>query len=291
MLEKRLNLWGALFIIGLMLIGVGDKALAANASKGRITVVTSLPLVKDIAEKVGGERIKAESITQSAHCEHQFEVGPKELKRLARCGIYIKLGMGADNWADKLKGILRKDALFVDASRGIKTVKVNGLVNPHYWGNPENVKIMAKNILDALVKRQPSFKAYFMANYRCFLQEINRTSNELKAQVAKLSRKEFVSYSNAFAYFFEYFGFKNLLTVELSCEQEISPKDMALAVKLMREKKIKVLVGDAAEPEEPEGLVRETGAKLVLLWPTTDTSGEYLTTLRQNVKLMVEALK
>jgi ABC-type Zn uptake system ZnuABC Zn-binding protein ZnuA len=58
----------------------------------------------------------------------------------------------------------------------------------------------------------------------------------------------------------------------------------------MKNEKIKILVGDAAAPKEPEGLAKETGTKLVLLWATTDESGDYLKTLRRNVETLVNAL-
>jgi ABC-type Zn uptake system ZnuABC Zn-binding protein ZnuA len=92
-------------------------------------------------------------------------------------------------------------------------------------------------------------------------------------------------------YFYTCFGFKNKATVELSCEQEVSPKDLAKAAKFIKDQKIKVLIGDAAEPKEPEGLAKETGTKVIILWATTDNSGNYLKTLRRNVETLVKALQ
>jgi hypothetical protein len=62
-------------------------------------------------------------------------------------------------------------------------------------------------------------------------------------------------------------------------------------VKLMKEQKIKILVGNAGEPNEPDGVMKETQAKKVLIWETTDESNDYLTTLRHNVEILVRALK
>jgi zinc transport system substrate-binding protein len=291
---KKLSIWAVFLLITGLLITVGfnsTRVIAGSGAGSRIDVVTSLPMIKNIFDKIGGDQVKAESIIHGPGCDHEYEAGANDMKTLAKCGIFAKIGMGSDPWADKLTGITGKNTLVLDCSKGAKTVKVLGRVNPHYWGNPENVKVIAKNVLDSLVQIKPGSKPYFTTNYNRFLQEIDRTGAELRDKVAALQNKQIVSYSNAFPYFFEYLGFQNLMTVELSCEQQVSPKAIAAAVKLIKTKQIKILVGDAAEPKEPEGIARETGAKLVLLWPVTDQSNDYLMTFRNNVDLLEAALK
>ena len=261
------------------------------AKSDQIQVVTSLPLVKNIVEKVGGDRVKVESIIQGSSCEHEYEATAGDMKKIATCDVFVKVGMGSDRWTDKLAGTLSKKALFLDPSKGIQTVKVHNLENPHYWGSPENVKLMAKNILDGLCSVAPAQKVYFSGNYQKFVQAIDKTAAELKTKAATVANKEFVGYADAFPYFYQYFGFKNIATVEISCEQEVTPKEIAGAAKLMEAKRIKVLVGDAAEPSEPDGLAKETHARKVLIWATTNESKDYLTTLRYNVETLVKALQ
>ncbi|NLW46930.1 MAG: hypothetical protein GXY86_06305, partial [Firmicutes bacterium] len=48
---------------------------------------------------------------------------------------------------------------------------------------------------------------------------------------------------------------------------------------------------EAVYPKLPENLAMETGAKLVLLWPATNESGDYLETLTENVMKLVAALQ
>lgn len=289
---KKISLIILIFtFLSLIAVNSQETLLAANQQVSKLQIVTSLPLVKNITQKIGGDMVMVESIIQGPTCNHEYEPTAKDMKQLAKCDVFIKIGMGSDPWADKLTGILTKKTLFIDPSKGVKSLKVRGSDNPHYWGSPDNIKIMANNILNGLSTVRPEQKNYFQSNYQKFLQEMNQTTAELKAKVAKVAKKPFVSYANAFPYFFSYFGFQNLMTVELSCEQEVSPKDVVDAAKLMKQKKITVLVGDAGEPNEPDGLAKETKAKKVLLWETTDESGDYLLTLQRNVKTLVMALQ
>ena len=79
--------------------------------------------------------------------------------------------------------------------------------------------------------------------------------------------------------------------METTCEQEISPKRLMEMVKLIKEQGVTVVVGEEIYPQLPDVLAKETGAKVVLLWPTTVESGDYLETLKTNVEKMVSALQ
>jgi len=286
---KKLTIFALVFCC--MFFIFNFTSVHASQSNPSLQIVTTLPLAKNIVQKIAGDQIAVNSIINGSNCEHEYEPSAKNMKMIAKCDLFVKIGMEADHWADKLTGIIKKQAIIIDCSQGVQTIKVRGFVNPHYWSNPNNVKIMAKNILDHLIKIKPSQKNYFSKNYDKYLTEIDTTINSLKIQVKTLRNKKLVSYSNAFPYLFESFSFENLMTVELSCEQEVSPKDLVQAVKIIKTQKIKILVGDAAEPKEPETLSKESQTKLILLWPTTDASGDYLTTLKNNINLMVAALK
>ncbi len=290
-MTKKAVLYLALILAACFLGAAAPNGRAATAAKGLVHVAASLPLAGNIAVKIGGARVTVKNLIQGSACDHSCEPGAGAMRELAGCDVFVKIGMGSDPWADRLaRGVLGKKALFIDSSKGIKSLRVDNLVNPHYWGNPDNVKIMARNILEGLCAAAPGDKAFFTGNYLKFIREIDRTSATLKAESKQAAGKQFVSYSNAFPYFYQYFGFRNLKTVELVCEQGISPRDLADAIRLMKAKRIKVVVGDAAEPRGPAEFARETGARLVLLWPTTDASGDYLRTLRRNVKTLVAAL-
>lgn len=145
-------------LIGLFLFQ-GTSFAGNTISSGKIRIVTSLPIVKNIVEKIGGDKVTVESIIQGTACNHEYEPTAGDMKKIATCAVFVKIGMGSDTWADKLAtGTLSKKALFIDPSKGIKTVKVHNLDNPHYWGSPDNIKLMAKNILDGLTSIDPAQK-------------------------------------------------------------------------------------------------------------------------------------
>ena len=118
-----------------------------------------------------------------------------------------------------------------------------------------------------------------------------RTAAALRAETVRLGKRELVSYSAAFSPLFAYFGFVELATVEMAHEEEVRPRRLMEVARIIRKRKVGVIVGEATNPRPAEVLAEETGARLVLLWPTTDATGDYLHTLRRNVALLCEGFR
>lgn len=307
----------AVILVGWLLIAKRPDVGVSNNSKLQITV--SMPLLRDLAEEIGGEEVAVDSIINGPNCNHEYEPASGDLIKVSRSALYIKIGMGFDLWAEKLVETAGKNVTVIDASQGVIPI-ISGedhyedyksqaeheedesdtgyeaehhheFGNPHYWGDPENVKIMAGNILEGLCKALPEKEAYFTRNYQAYLGKIDRTAAILKAGLDKAATKEIVSYSAAFPYLYHYFGLENLETVETTCEQEVSPKRLAEVATGIKANRVKAIVGEAVYPKLPEILAKDTGAKLVLLWPATNESGDYLETLKENIEKLIEALQ
>ena len=298
MKRQALGIAALVLLAGLAGWLLSQRSGNVNRSDRGIQVMTSLPILRNLAEIVGGKEVNVDSIIRGTACAHEYEPTPGDMKQVAKCAIFVKAGMGFDTWADRLlKSAGNESAEIIDASFGVTIIKdgheydLDGEQhNPHYWGSPENVKVMAGNILAGLVEVRPERKQYFTANYENFIARLDKAIVALRAKVAGLANRRIVSYSACFPYFYTYFGFDNLATVETTCEQEVAPKRLAAVAKLMREKHIRIIVGEEVYPRLPESLARETGAKVVLLWPTTNDSGDCLETIRANVEKMVSAL-
>lgn len=316
-------------IIFLLIVAIGfgwflfNKADVDVSNSSKLQVTVSIPLLRDLVEELGGDVVAVESVINGPNCNHEFEPASGDLVAVSKSAVFVKVGLGFDSWADKLVKTSGEKILVIDASHGVTVIKDehdedqpeadeeregheehgaeedhaeadhhhHELGNPHYWGDPENVKIMAGNILEGLAKAFPEKKDYFTRNYRTYISEIERTVGELKAELNKITDQRILSYSAAFPYFYHYFGLDVLETVETTCEQEVSPKRLAEVITAAKAGQIKVVVGEAVYPKLPENLAKETGAKLVLLWPATNESGDYLETLTENVLKLVAALQ
>src|SRR5207253_1495303 len=82
-----------------------------------------------------------------------------------------KIQVGADGYLDaSLQAqILEVPSGTVTRAEG----DVHPLGNPHYWMDPENGKIIAKEIFDRFVKLRPNDRAYFEPRYKDFVDRVN----------------------------------------------------------------------------------------------------------------------
>ena len=84
-------------------------------------------------------------------------------------------------------------------------------LDPHTWTSPSNVKIMAKNILKALVDMDKDNEAYYRKNYQIFLQEIKQTDERIKKIFLLLPKNtNFMVFHPSWGYFANEYGLKQL---------------------------------------------------------------------------------
>ena len=116
----------------------------------------------------------------------------------------------------------------------------HGENDPHTWVSPENVKIMAKNIYDALVKTDPENASYYKSNYKRFLNEIETTDNKIKNILSKLPRNsKFMVFHPSWGYFAKEY---NLVQLAIEVEgKEPKPRVLEKIIKKAREENIKAI--------------------------------------------------
>ena len=289
------NLWVTALFLLVVLVGLGFFLARRPGEKpsagARLTVVASLPVLADLAGRIGGGEVEVTSIITGEACGHGHEPSPQEMVRLAEADLFLKAGAGLDHWADELlAGLGARRPAVVDLSRGVfgpgeKRAEV------HYWLNPEKAARAAENILRELVRLRPAKEGIFRRNYRAFRAELDRTAEDFRRQAAGWRYKKVICYSAAFPPLLDYLGLVNLATVEASHESEVSPRRLVEVAVLARQEGVKVVVGEATSPRPAEVLAAEIGARAALLWPTLDPSGDYLHTFRENVKRLAEVCR
>jgi len=112
--------------------------------------------------------------------------------------------------------------------------------DPHTWTSPSNVKIMASNILKALVDIDKDNEAYYRKNYQTFLQEIEQTDERIKKVFLLLPEQtNFMVFHPSWGYFAKEYGLKQLpIQVE---GKEPKLKMLQAIIKKARASNVKVI--------------------------------------------------
>jgi len=271
-----------------MLAALNGPADAA----GKLRVAASTNDLASIAATVGGEQIEAFAIARPNADAHRVEVLPSYMVKVSRAQIYLKNGLGLDQWADGIIDGSRNTKLkIVDCSRGIAVLdKPTGKVdasmgdihpdgNPHYWLDPRNGGVVARNVAEALAAADPAHAADFRARAEAFAKETDAAYARQKAVIDRLPVNVVLTYHASWVYFAKAFGLEIAATVEPVPGIPPTARHLAELVSIVKSRHIPVLLQESYfSADAGKFLEREGGLRLVVATPSCEepVAGSYL---------------
>src|SRR6266581_3647783 len=178
-------------------------AAARADAQSKLNVVTTTEDLSSIAREVGGDHIVVDSIAKGYQDPHFVEAKPSFILKLQKADILILVGRELEiGWLPPLIQQSRNSKVqvgadgYLDASLQARILEVpqgqitraegdvHPLGNPHYWLDPENGKIIAREIFEKFVHFRPNDRAYFEGRLNDF---VNRLSESEKRWVAMMA--------------------------------------------------------------------------------------------------------
>jgi len=253
----------------------------------QLYVVTTTEDLKSITEFIGKQKVKVESLSYGWQDPHMVEALPSMVVKLAKADMLVKIGLDLDMWVDGLihasrnKNIVYGAIGYVDTSVGIVRLEVPvGKVdaskgdihiygNPHYWLDPENGKIIAKNILEGLCRLSPEDKDYFEKNYEEFVEQLTKKIDYWKQKLKKYEGKNFVSYHKTFSYFAKRFNLNIIATVEPKPGIPPSAAYLKKLVEIINKENVVCILHENFYPlKTSQSIAKQTNKKVIVL-PTS----------------------
>src|SRR5437899_11652130 len=161
-------------------------------AQSKLNVITTTEDLAAIAREVGGDHISVEAIAKGYQDPHFVEAKPSFILKLQKADILILVGRELEiGWLPPLIQQSRNSKIqvgadgYLDASLQARIREVpqgqitraegdvHPLVNPHYWLDPENGKIIAREIFDKLVRFWGNDRAYFESRLNDFVNRLN----------------------------------------------------------------------------------------------------------------------
>ena len=172
------------------------------AKAGTIKVVTTTTDMKSITELIGGNKVSVSSIATGYQNPHFVDPKPSYIISLSNADLFVTVGLDLETgWSPQLLSSSRNSKIqkgspgYVDASEGVGLLQVPSSVNrgegdihiygnPHYWLDPLNGKVIARNIANGLERIDPSNKSFYEANLQSFFNKIDAKMKEWQAKMA-----------------------------------------------------------------------------------------------------------
>jgi ABC-type Zn uptake system ZnuABC Zn-binding protein ZnuA len=296
----------ALVLAALQFLAGAD--VYASDPDSRLAVVATLPVLKDFVEQVGQNRVSVTPLLTGLESEHTYTPKPGDIIAIKQARLLIQIGLGLDIW---VRGLIENsgnsDLAIVTVSNGIPLIRDDGASagspearlheggNPHIWLDPENAKIMIREITDGLIKVDPSGKDFYLKNQGNYLLKIDQTESYLQAEMKGIRNRTIVSQHPAWPYFARRFGLKVAGNIVNQIGAEPSAKKIASLIQIIKKQNVKVIITEPQlSPKIPEMLAAETGTKLIVLSPLTGAipgTESYIALMEYNVHQIIAALK
>jgi len=288
-------------------------AVPARA-QGKLNVVTATEDLASIAREVGGDRITVEAIARGYQDPHFVEAKPSFILKLQKADVLVVVGRELEiGWLPPLIQQSRNGKIqvgadgYLDASLGVRILEiptgqitramgdVHPLGNPHYWLDPENGKLIAKEIADKFSQLRPNDRAAFEQRLADFTSRLDTAEKKWLAQMAPYKGLKVATYHRSFPNFAERFGLDIMGYVEPRPGIPPSPQHTLDLINEMKRQNVKiVMVEPYFDLKTPNAIGRETGAQILVMPPSVggvkDVT-DYFKLFDYDVNLLIDAIK
>lgn len=258
-------------VIGLLMLmacgtGPGDKKI----------VTVSIEPQKYLVEKIAGDHLQVRCLLADGANPETYDPSMTHMLNLQKSAAYLRVGNIGFEAAliDKIHDS-HPDLAVYNTSVGITPVTGthshghddDTSVDPHTWTSVKNARIMAANILEALVEIDPDHARDYRANYAAFGAHLDSLDTAFATRLAPERGKAFLVWHPSLSYFARDYGLEQVVVGGHEAK-ESSVAGLREAVDHAREHGAEVFFSQAdIDSRQVSALNTEIGAREVSINP------------------------
>jgi ABC-type Zn uptake system ZnuABC Zn-binding protein ZnuA len=261
---------------------------AAPRAEAALKVVATTEDLAAIVQEVGGDRVQVEALARGYQDPHFVEPKPSFILKLYSADLLVVVGRELEiGWLPPLITQSRISKVqvggpgYLDASLNVHILEiptgqitramgdVHPMGNPHYWLDPENGLIVARDVQQKLAEISPKDAAYFAGRYADFEKRIKDALARWRTAMAPYKGLKVVTYHRSWPNFADEFGLNVVGYVEPKPGIPPSPSHTLDLIEAMKRDKVGlILVEPYFDLQTPNAIARDTGAKVLVLMPS-----------------------
>lgn len=261
----------------------------------KINVVTTLFPQYDFTKELLKEKGNVSILLPPGVEPHSFEPTPKDIVRINQADYFIYTGKDMEPWVDKIiKNIDTDKVQVIDVSKDIAFIEEidhdeeghvheeehnHTGVDPHFWLDPNNAKIMVSTISEVLINNEKELEIDIKENQAKYLEELNNLDSTIMKDLKNIKTRKIIYAGHfAFGYFVNRYDLEYVSPYKgFSPNAEPSPKKIAELINIMEKDNIKsIYFEELINPKIANILAEETGASTYLLHGAHNISKEEL---------------
>jgi zinc transport system substrate-binding protein len=262
-------------------------------------------MVRSIAQ----DKVNLEFLLPAGVEPHAYEPTPNTLIKINESDLFIYTSDDMETWISNLFNELDEDGpIIVNTSVGVELISheedghedEESELDPHYWLDPLNAKIMVVNVTNGLIEMDPENKDFYQANSDKYLQELDTLDQEFIDLFSKVKLNKIIYGGHfAFGYLAHRFNVEILSPYTgYSPDAEPSVSSLAELIDVMEMNQIKIIFyEELVDPKIARTISEQTGAEIEVLHGAHNLSVEemeqgltYFDVMRSNIEKLKVAL-
>ncbi len=291
-----------------------SSCAAPETKSDKISVITTLFPQYDFAKTIAQDKADIKLLLKPGVDSHSYEPTSSDMIEISNADLFIYTGNSMETWAKTILDSVDSSTLkTVDVSNGINLVTVaeehhenaahdehDSIYDPHIWTDPQNAKIIVKNISDALCAADEKNAGFYRQNAENLLNELDKLDSDFEAFFSSCENKTIVFGSRfAMYYFAKRYGLNCIAAFDTcSGEGEASPGKIAELCEIIKKNNLKaVYYEELSDPSVANTIAAETNTKALLLHSCHNVSESdfnsgkgYISLMRQNLENLKQGM-
>lgn len=313
---KQIYRYSIVAIIAVLLLSACKQNKEQNDTSSDIQkplkVVTTFTIIQDIAKEIGGNDVDVYNLVPTGAAPHEYEPLPTDMKKTSDADILLYNGLnlegGKSGWFFRMiNSVGQKEENVYSLTKGVQPMYLSDRerrkeeVNPHSFINPAVGIIMAKNMRDIFIERDPTRKANYEERTAIYLEKLRAVDQEYRDKINAIpkERRILVTCEHAFQYMTKEYGLNEAYIWSIDTEETGSPEQIKELIGFIKENNVPVLFIESNVDKRPMQMVsKETKvpiSKKAIYSDELDKPGgevdTYLKFLRHNINLIYDELK
>jgi zinc transport system substrate-binding protein len=199
----------------------------------KIQIVTYFPLETKIVKKIAQKEVVTREIT--ARYLPTFRNIPKsEVSRLSNSKIYFHFGLDVEKEYEKILKEVNPNLIVVDMSKDVDKLGNN----PYFWTDPFTLRVVAKNIYEAMIQIDKQKTDFYKENYEKFLEEVDDTFLKIKQKIYGSEVLEVYAFDD----YWDYFANRFRIKIVKKEKKYLNITEIPSAVQFTKDRNIKKLL-------------------------------------------------
>ncbi len=259
----KLSRVALLFLFGW--VACSGKPVDEPEDSGQVSVVCTTGMVADLAEQIGGERVRVVGLMGPGVDPHYYKASQGDLSKLERADLILYNGLFLEGKMQDIFGKIARTKKVVavadamDKEHLLQPADFAGHYDPHVWFDVDLWQEAIDPVVRALSEVDPQGTEVYRQNGTAYRQVLSSLHAWVVEQVetVPVEQRVLITAHDAFGYFGRAYGIEVMGLQGISTVAEYGVNDVTQLVDLISERKVPAIFVESSVPERSIEAVRQ----------------------------------